>query len=129
MVGVHPSAAGPGYIPVLASPPVTPFQARGGARSPRLVGAGMGFVVGAGATWGVLNQGGSTARCDRDQNQDAWSGQQCLGAYALGGLAGAGIGALIGGIFRSDALARPLDRVHLGWSPGERGGRVSLVWR
>jgi len=129
MGGVQLAAPGPGHVPVLASPLASPVQGREGARPLRLVGAGVGFVLGAGATWAVLNQGSSTARCDKDQNQDAWGGEACLGAYALGGLAGAGIGALIGGIFRSNPPPGPLDRVHLGWSPGERGGRVLLVWR
>lgn len=59
------------------------------------LGAGAGLIVGGGATWLVLHQGGSTARCDQDANQDAWSRSQCWAASAAGGLVGAGIGALL----------------------------------
>lgn len=59
------------------------------------LGAGAGFVVGGTTTWIVLHHGGSTAHCDQDANQDAWSSSQCLGASVLGGLVGAGIGALL----------------------------------
>jgi hypothetical protein len=115
-----------GLFPVTAFPVLDLPPARAAAGSPRLLGAGVGFVVGAGATWAVLNQGTSTARCDQDQNQDAWGRKECLGAYALGGLVGAGVGALVGGIVRSHAA--PLEGVHLGWGPGERGRRVSFMW-
>jgi hypothetical protein len=120
-------SSNPGLFPVTALPVLDLPPARAAAGSPRLLGAGVGFVVGAGATWAVLNQGASTAPCDQDQNQDAWGRKECLGAYALGGLVGAGVGALVGGIVRSHAA--PLEGVHLGWGPGERGGRVSFLWR
>lgn len=60
-----------------------------------LIGAGIGFVLGAGATWALLNTGGSTAPCDRDANQDAMSAAECAGITVLGGVAGALAGALI----------------------------------
>lgn len=59
------------------------------------LGAGAGMVVGGATTWIVLHQGGSTARCDQDANQDAWTRSQCWAASAAGGLVGAGIGALL----------------------------------
>lgn len=60
-----------------------------------LIGAGVGFVLGAGATWAVLNTGGSTAPCDRDANQDAMSAGECAGVTVLGGVVGALVGALV----------------------------------
>jgi hypothetical protein len=72
-----------------------------GRKSHRLAGAAIGFVVGAGATYLALNSGGSTSKCDRDANQDALSSGECLGLYALGGLAGAGLGAIVGGFIRT----------------------------
>lgn len=73
-----------------------------GSRSHWLLGAGIGFVVGAGSTFLVLHQGGSTAMCDQSANQDAIGSTECLGLVGLGGLAGAGLGALIGSRFRSE---------------------------
>ncbi len=70
-------------------------------RSHWRLGAGIGFVLGAGGTFLVLHQGGSTGICDQSANQDAIRSSECLGLAGLGGLAGAGLGALIGGRFRS----------------------------
>lgn len=60
-----------------------------------LIGAGVGFVLGAGATWAVLNTGGSTAPCDRGANQDAMSAGECAGITVLGGVAGALVGVFV----------------------------------
>jgi hypothetical protein len=91
-----------------------------------LLGAGIGFVAGGTATWLVLNHGDSTAPCDRDANQDALSGGQCLGLVAAGALVGAGIGALAGRLFRTDPVANaPLDRLRIGWMP-RTGGRIAV---
>lgn len=90
-----------------------------GFRSRRVVGGVAGFVIGAGATYLILNQGGSTAPCDRDANQDALNRGECLGLYALGGLVGGGLGVLIGGMFRSERFQSvPVDEVRFGWLPG-----------
>jgi hypothetical protein len=94
---------------------VSRLEVSRGRRSHWLVGAGVGFVAGAGATYLVLNSGGSTALCDRSANQDAISSGECLGLTAAGGLAGAGLGALVGMLFRSDRweefpLARTMAR-------------------
>jgi hypothetical protein len=71
-------------------------------RSQTIAGVGAGFLVGAGVTFIVLHGGGSTSLCDRSANQDAIASGECLGLAALGGLAGAGLGALIGGAVRTE---------------------------
>jgi hypothetical protein len=73
-----------------------------GRRSYRGLGAGVGFLLGAGATHLILNSGGSTSPCDQSANQDAMSSSECLGLTALGGAAGAGLGFVVGGLFHSD---------------------------
>jgi len=78
------------------------FEIREGKRSHRALGAGIGFVVGAGITYLVLHSGGSTGPCNQDDNQDAMSSEECWGLTALGGAAGAGLGFVVGGIFQSD---------------------------
>ena len=67
-----------------------------GFRSHGWVGAGVGGGVGAVVTYLLLNTGGSTSLCDSSANQDATSLGLCLGLAAVGGLAGAGLGALVG---------------------------------
>lgn len=79
--------------PFLAEP--TPNVAAAKVDNRTLVGAGVGFVVGAGATWAALNAGGSTAPCDRDANQDAMGAGECLGLAIVGGALGALVGALV----------------------------------
>jgi prolipoprotein diacylglyceryltransferase len=72
-----------------------------------LLGAGVGFVVGAGVTYLLLHSGGSTSLCDRNANQDAIRPAECLGLTIAGGVVGAGIGALIGRrIRRGGAVSR-----------------------
>ena len=73
-----------------------------GYRSHWLLGTGIGFVVGAGSTFLVLRHGGSTSLCNQSANQDALRSSECLGLVGLGGLAGAGLGALIGGRTRTE---------------------------
>jgi hypothetical protein len=65
-------------------------------RSHTLAGAAAGLVIGAGATYLLLQQGGSRSFCNRDTNQDAIHARGCHGLYAAGGAIGAGVGALIG---------------------------------
>lgn len=86
-------------------------------RSRVLAGAGIGFVVGAGVTYAVLHSGGSTSLCDRSANQDAMAPRECLGLTALGGLAGAGVGAVIGARFRTGGRQ--------GFSVGYRGAALA----
>ena len=83
---------------------VTRLETYAGRRSHWLLGAGIGFVAGAGATYLVLNPPGasSTAMCDQSANQDAIGTGECLGLTALGGVAGAGLGALVGMFIKSD---------------------------
>lgn len=77
-----------------------------GAGNHTVTGAAIGFVVGAGATYLLLNSGGSTSLCDRDRNQDAIGRTECLGLTAAGGVVGAGIGALIGRRIRRGPTAQ-----------------------
>jgi hypothetical protein len=65
-------------------------------RSHTLAGAAAGLVIGAGATYLLLQQGGSRSFCNRDTNQDAIHARGCQGLYVLGGAIGAGVGALVG---------------------------------
>jgi hypothetical protein len=89
---------------ILDAPGLHARQATERSTSHWLIGAIGGFVVGATATYFVLHSGGSTSKCDRDANQDALNRGECAGLIALGGLVGAGAGALIGSRFRSDAV-------------------------
>jgi len=73
-----------------------------GFRSRTRQGAVIGFVVGAGSTFLLFHTSGSTDPCDASANQDAIGSAGCLGIYALGGLAGAGLGALIGSRIRTE---------------------------
>jgi hypothetical protein len=90
--------------------PATEALRAHGGRSPTLTGAMtgalVGLVVGAGATYFVLQQGGSTALCDHARNQDAIDVSYCRGLYAAGAVAGAGIGAAIGGRVGRSARGR-----------------------
>src|SRR5262245_7486269 len=81
---------------------VNRLESSQGQKSYRFLGAGLGAVMGAGATYLILNSGGSTSLCDQSANQDAMNSSECLGLYALGGLAGAGIGFVIGGLIHSE---------------------------
>jgi hypothetical protein len=87
----------------------------------RLVGAAVGFAVGAGVTYAVVHHGGSTSLCDRSANQDALSSGECLGLIVGGGVVGAVAGAFIAGVFRSDARGLlPGDRLGLGITRHDR---------
>ena len=97
-------------LTVAAPDRTTPFALRDlnrlevsqGQKSYRFLGAGVGAVLGAGVTYLILNSGGSTAPCNQSTNQDAMNSEECLGLYALGGLAGAGLGFSIGGMIHSE---------------------------
>ena len=78
------------------------LEASAGKKSHRGLGAGLGFVLGAGLTYLILESGGSTSPCDQNANQDAMSNEECWGITALGGAAGAGLGFVVGGLFQSD---------------------------
>jgi len=89
-----------------------------GHRAHRLAGAGVGFLVGAGVTFALLNTGGSTSLCNQSANQDAIGSGECLGLAALGGLAGAGLGVIIGGFVRTERWQDvPLDRLRVSLTP------------
>jgi hypothetical protein len=89
-----PASAAPAFnYQVSTSLSETPVRDR---RSHTLAGAAAGLVIGAGATYLLLQQGGSRSFCNRDTNQDAIHARGCLGLYAAGGAVGAGVGALIG---------------------------------
>jgi 4-amino-4-deoxy-L-arabinose transferase-like glycosyltransferase len=97
-LGLLPVAAAPRAIhaPDLAAR----LAAETRARSHWRTGAIAGFVIGAGATYLVLHSGGSTATCDRERNQDAIGARECAAITVGGGLAGAGLGAVIGSQIR-----------------------------
>lgn len=81
----------------------------------RSLGAGIGAVAGATATFVALNAGGSTAYCNQSANQDSIDPGPCFGLYALGALAGAGLGALLGGrITRERWEVVPLESLRIG---------------
>ncbi|GMV06365.1 MAG: hypothetical protein AMXMBFR53_26410 [Gemmatimonadota bacterium] len=102
----------------------------GGSGSHRLLGASVGFVLGAGTTYLVLNSGGSTSRCDRSANQDAMGSGACLGAYILGGLIGAGVGAGVGALLRTDRWeSLPVGGLGVAVLPeGRVGVAATLKW-
>lgn len=107
-----------------------PFHYPQDHRTHRVAGAIAGFAVGAGVTWVVLHQGGSTSKCDRSANQDALNSGECAGLVVLGGLAGAGIGAIVGGFFRSErSEGAPLERFRVGVVPGRAPVvRLAIAW-
>jgi hypothetical protein len=106
------------------------IEGDGGSRSHPILGAAVGFVLGAGTTYMVLNGGGSTSKCDRSANQDAMSSGECLGAYVLGGVIGAGVGAGIGALIRTNRWeSLPLDRLGVAVLPNRRVGvEATLKW-
>ena len=107
---------------------VARLEAYAGRRSHWLLGAGIGFVVGAGATYVLLNPPGtnSTALCDQSANQDAIGSGECLGLTALGGVVGGGLGALVGMFIKSDRWTDvPRERLRLTVVP-QRHGRFAV---
>jgi hypothetical protein len=106
---------------------VTRIEISRGERSRWLAGAAAGFVSGAAGTYVALNRGGSTNPCDPSANQDAIGQGACLGLAAAGGLAGAGLGALVGSLFRSERWEDvPKDRWRVSLGPGP-GAPLQLV--
>ena len=106
------------------------IEGREGSRSHAILGAAVGFVLGAGTTYFVLNGGGSTSKCDRSANQDAMSSGECLGAYVLGGVVGAGVGAGLGALIRTERWeSLPLERLDVAVLPQRRVGvEATLKW-
>jgi len=93
-----------------------------GYTSHRLAGGVIGLVIGAGITYFVVNQGGSTAPCDQSANQDSLRPIECAGLVALGGAAGAGLGVVIGGLFRSERWEQiPIESLRLSMTTRGRG--------
>jgi len=68
-------------------------------RSRWLLGASIGFVVGGGAAYLALWRGGSSGMCNQSTNENAIDEVECLVLTGMGGLFGAGIGAMIGSQF------------------------------
>ena len=85
---------------------VTQLELSRGSRSHQYLGAGIGFVVGAGSAYHLFRSGGSTGRCNQSANQDAIELRYCLGIYGLGGLAVAGLGAFIGSRIHTERWQR-----------------------
>lgn len=109
---------------------VTRLEVSRGTRSRWRTGAAVGLLAGAGGTFALLNRGDSTNPCDSSTNQDAMGMSACVGVAALGGVAGAGVGALIGKLFRTEEWQRvPTDQVRVSLAP--RAGlelRVALTF-
>ncbi len=91
-----------------------------GRKSHWLAGAGIGFVVGAATAYVALSSGGSTSTCDQSANQDAVSTGECIALAALvGGVPGAGLGAVAGLFIRSERWQdAPVDRLRVSVGPG-----------
>jgi hypothetical protein len=103
------------------------FEVSRGFRSYKWIGAVAGFVAGAGVSFVILHSGGSTAPCDRSANQDAMNATECLGLVALGGLTGAGLGAIIGGVIRTERWDQvPLESLRVGFESGPSPAIVIL---
>lgn len=78
------------------------------------VPASVGAVIGLVGTYAWLHSGGSTSLCDRSRNQDAIDRRECLGLTLLGGAAGAGLGALVSRVLRTERwIPVSLGRVDL----------------
>lgn len=106
---------------------VRALEVRDGTRSHWMLGAGAGLAAGTLGMVAVLNSGGSTASCDGSANQDALSSGECLGLYALGGVGGAGLGALVGSLIRTDRWRTvPLERLSVGPRTTAAGGGVAF---
>jgi hypothetical protein len=102
-------------------------EVSGGLRSHRLAGAGAGFLVGGAVAYALLNTGGSTSPCDQSANQDAIGSGACIGLAALGGVAGAGLGAIIGGFVRTERWQDvPLERLRVSLRP-QAGSRLGVA--
>jgi hypothetical protein len=98
-----------------------------GRQSHTLLGAGIGFLVGGGVAVALLYTGGSTSLCDQSANQDAMNSGECIGLSALGGVAGAGLGAIIGGFIRTERWQGiPLKRLRVSLRP-QAGSRLGLA--
>jgi len=106
---------------------VSQVEVSQGSESRAMVGAAAGFLLGSGITYFVLNQGGSTSKCDRSANQDALNRGECAGAVLLGGVAGAGTGAVVGAFIRTERWKTlPLGGLGVAVLPG-RGVGVGVV--
>lgn len=106
---------------------ISRVEVSSGIRSYRLAGAGAGFLVGGGVAFALLHTGGSTSLCDRSANQDAIGSGECIGLAALGGLVGAGLGAIIGGFVRTERWQDvPLERLRVSLRP-QAGSRLGLA--
>jgi len=110
--------------PAALLPTFTPPVTITGHRTRALEGAVVGFAVGAAATIILTRSGGSTSWCDRSDSQDAMNSRECLGLAVAGGLAGAGVGALIGSRIRVSALQTLLPP-HSG--QGRHGSRLVIA--
>jgi len=89
-------------------------------------GAGVGFLVGVGAAVAFEAGSGSTAPCDQEQNQDAMSSGECLGIAAAGVALSTGLGALVGGLVRTERWQEvPVEGLRLTMVP-RPGRRLGL---
>lgn len=73
-----------------------------------------GAVLGGAGTYVWLHSGGSTSLCDRSNNQDAMGSGECAGLTVLGAVAGAGLGALVTRLLRTERwVPVPFGRIDL----------------
>jgi len=74
----------------------------------------IGVILGGAGTYVWLHSGGSTSLCDRSSNQDAMGSGECAGLTVLGAVAGAGLGALVTRLLRTERwVPVPLGRIDL----------------
>ena len=102
---------------------VSRLEVSQGQRSHWKAGAGIGSLAGAGFTYLLVDAGGSTSLCDRSANQDALSSTECLGLTVLGGVTGAGLGAVIGNLVKSERWESfPIEDLRVGLISGPNFG-------
>lgn len=98
-----------------------------GLRTYTLPGAGIGFAAGSVGAFYALYSGGSTGRCNQRANQDAIDKEYCVGIYALGGLVGAGLGAIIGHNIRRESWTA-VKSLNVGFAPTPLSVRASFAF-
>ena len=92
----------------------------------RLIGAAVGFVVGAAGAYAIVHSGGSTSLCDRSSNQDAWSSGECAAVVVAGGVVGAGVGLILARALGSSER-RLVPAARFGVGPATGGGVRAFV--
>ena len=111
----------PGTPLTLARDQITELDVYDGRKGHALLGAGIGFGVGVGWTVALLS---NESICNPEETCDA--GDWAKGIAIFGG-AGAGLGALVGLLIKTDRWeAVPLERIRLSLTP-VRDGRLAIM--